>query len=101
MKSKNVITAALALLVSTACSGGEKQKVMATKTLDITKEHCPMTFVKTKIELSKLNEGDILEVLLSEGEPLDNVPRNAKEQGYNILSVEHVEGTTHKVTIKK
>ena len=29
MKSKNVITAALALLVSTACSGGEKQKVMA------------------------------------------------------------------------
>lgn len=46
---------------------------MATKVLDITKEHCPMTFVKTKIELSKLNEGDILEVLLTEGEPLDNV----------------------------
>ena len=69
--------------------------------LDITKEHCPMTFVKTKIELSKLQPGDILEVLLSEGEPLDNVPRNAKEQGYNVLSIEHVEGTTHKVVIKK
>ena len=74
---------------------------MATKVLDITKEHCPMTFVKTKIELSRLSEGDILEVLLSEGEPLDNVPRNAKEQGYNVLSVEHVEGSTHKVVIKK
>ena len=61
-----------------------------------------MTFVKTKIELSKLQPGDILEVLLAEGEPLDNVPRNAKEQGYNVLSVEHhVEGTTHKVTIRK
>ena len=60
-----------------------------------------MTFVKTKIELSRLQEGDILEVLLSEGEPLDNVPRNAVEQGYNVLSVEHVEGKTHKVTIKK
>ena len=60
-----------------------------------------MTFVKTKIELSRLQEGDILEVLLSEGEPLDNVPRNTVEQGYNVLSVEHVEGTTHKVTIKK
>ena len=69
--------------------------------LDITKEHCPMTFVKTKIELSKLQPGDILEVLLSEGEPLDNVPRNAIEQGYNVISVEHVEGTTHKVTIRK
>lgn len=60
-----------------------------------------MTFVKTKIELSKLQEGDILEVLLSEGEPLDNVPRNALEQGYIVVSVEHVEGTTHKVTIRK
>ena len=45
---------------------------MATKTLDITKEHCPMTFVKTKIELSRLQTGDILEVLLSEGEPLND-----------------------------
>ena len=32
---------------------------------------------------------------------LDNVPRNAKEQGYNVIGVEHVEGTTHKVIIKK
>ena len=60
-----------------------------------------MTFVKTKIELAKLAEGDILEVLLAEGEPLENVPRSAKEQGYNVLSVEHVECTTHKVTIQK
>ena len=74
---------------------------MATKILDITSEHCPMTFVKTKIELSRLQEGDTLEVLLSEGEPLDNVPRNAVEQGYNVVSVEHVEGTTHKIIIKK
>ena len=74
---------------------------MTTKTLDITKEHCPMTFVKTKIELAKLQTGDILEVLLSEGEPLDNVPRNAVDQGYEVLSVEHVEGTIHKVIIKK
>ena len=49
----------------------------------------------------RMQTGDILEVLLEEGEPLDNVPRNAKEQGYNVLSVEHVEGTTHKVTIQK
>lgn len=71
------------------------------KTLDITREHCPMTFVKIKIELSKLQAGDLLEVLLSEGEPLDNVPRNAREQGYEVVSVEHLVGTTYKVTIKK
>lgn len=70
------------------------------ETLDITKEHCPMTFVRTKLALAKLKAGDTLEVLLSEGEPLDNVPRNAVEQGYNVLSVEHIEGTTHKVIIE-
>ena len=72
-----------------------------THTLDITNEHCPMTFVKTKLKLAQIAEGDILEVLLAEGEPLENVPRSAKEQGYNVLGIEHVEGTTHKVIIKK
>ncbi len=76
-------------------------KIMATKQLDITKEHCPMTFVKTKIELSKLNEGDILEVLLTEGEPLENVPKSAKEQGYKVLNIQHIKDSIHKITIEK
>lgn len=69
--------------------------------LDITKEHCPMTFVKTKIELSKLKSGDLLEVLLKAGEPLNNVPRSSREQGYNVLEVSHVEGDIHRVLIQK
>lgn len=54
-------------------------------TLDITKEHCPMTFVRTKLKLAQIAKGDILEVLLSEGEPLNNVPRSAEEQGFKVL----------------
>jgi len=69
--------------------------------LDITREHCPMTFVKTKIQLSKLQAGDLLEVLLTEGEPLSNVPRSAREQGFKVLEVSHVEGLIHKVLIEK
>jgi TusA-related sulfurtransferase len=74
---------------------------MATFQLDITREHCPMTFVKTKIQLSKLKSGDILEVLLTEGEPLENVPKSSREQGFNVLEVSHVEGAVHKVLIQK
>lgn len=74
---------------------------MAKQVLDITQEHCPMTFVKTKIALTKLQSGDTLEVLLSEGEPLENVPRNAREQGYEVLGVEHVDGPVYRVTIRK
>ncbi|MEI6138426.1 MAG: sulfurtransferase TusA family protein [Mariniphaga sp.] len=74
---------------------------MSTVQLDITKEHCPMTFVKTKIQLSKLKPGDILEVLLTEGEPLQNVPRSSREQGFNVLEVSHVQGNVHRVLIQK
>ena len=74
---------------------------MATFKLDITREHCPMTFVKTKIQLSKLNAGDVLEVLLTDGEPLENVPKSSREQGFNVLEVSHVEGVIHKVLIQK
>jgi TusA-related sulfurtransferase len=74
---------------------------MSTYKLDITREHCPMTFVKTKIQLSKLKAGDVLEVLLTEGEPLENVPKSSREQGFNVLEVSHVEGSFHKVLIQK
>ncbi|MCC8153840.1 MAG: sulfurtransferase TusA family protein [Tannerellaceae bacterium] len=69
--------------------------------LDITKEHCPMTFVKTKLKLAQLAKGDRLEVLLTEGEPLENVPRSATEQGFTVLEVKHIDGAVHQVTILK
>ena len=74
---------------------------MKTVKLNIVNEHCPMTFVKTKIELSKLDKGDVLEVLLLEGEPLNNVPKSAREQGYNVLDVYHIDEKIHKVIIQK
>ena len=75
---------------------------MATYNIDITREHCPMTFVKTKIELSKLKAGDILQVLVSEGEPLENIPRSSTEQGYTVLSVNQTEVKgKHLIVIQK
>ena len=68
--------------------------------LDITKDKCPITFVKVKVKLAKLKEGDHLEVLLSEGEPLKNVPRSAEEQGHKVLNIEP-DGPFHKVLIEK
>lgn len=74
---------------------------MAIYLLNITKDHCPMTFVKTKIELEKLKEGDKLEILLTEGEPLDNVPKSAVEQGYKIIEIKKIENNIYKVIIEK
>jgi tRNA 2-thiouridine synthesizing protein A len=69
--------------------------------LDITKEHCPMTFVKTKIALEDLEPGDTLELLVLAGEPLNNIPRSAKAEGHKILAVEQVEGNVYKILIER
>ena len=46
-----------------------------------------MTFVRTKMALNKLQQGDILNVRVTGGEPLENIPRSAAEQGFRVLSV--------------
>ena len=69
--------------------------------LDITRDRCPMTFVKTKLELEKLRPGDTLEVLLTEGEPLNNVPRTAAEQGFAVVEKTHVRDNVHRLLIRK
>lgn len=60
--------------------------------LDITADLCPMTFVKTKLRLERMQPGEVLEVLLNEGEPLENVPRSVREMGWDVLAIEPVAG---------
>jgi TusA-related sulfurtransferase len=74
---------------------------MSTHTLDITREHCPMTFVKTRLALDKLQPGERLEVLLAEGEPLENVPKTAAEQGFTVIEVAAAGAGIHRVVIEK
>jgi tRNA 2-thiouridine synthesizing protein A len=71
------------------------------RTIDITQEHCPMTFVKARLELEKLSAGDQLEVFLSDGEPLESVPRSAAEQGYKVLEVTQVEASRYRILFEK
>jgi tRNA 2-thiouridine synthesizing protein A len=69
--------------------------------IDITQDRCPMTFVKTKLELEKLQPGDTLEVLLNDGEPLNNVPKTAVEQGFSVVEKVHVKDNVHRLVIQK
>jgi tRNA 2-thiouridine synthesizing protein A len=60
----------------------------ADRDIDITRDLCPMTFVKTRIALDRLAPGQTLLVRLRGEEPLRNVPRTATEQGHTVLSQE-------------
>lgn len=57
------------------------------KSLDLRGVTCPINFVKTKLALEELEKGEILEVILDEGEPILNVPRSLKEEGHNVKKV--------------
>ena len=66
----------------------------ADRDLDITRDVCPMTFVKTRIALDRLAPGQTLLVRLRGEEPARNVPRTATEQGHAVLEQrEEADGT--------
>jgi TusA-related sulfurtransferase len=57
-------------------------------TVDITREVCPMTYVRVKLALERLTKGALLEVILQGEEPLKNVPKSAREDGHEVVSLE-------------
>ena len=61
---------------------------------------CPMNFVKTKIELSTMQSGQLLEILLDDGQPIQNVPGSVRQEGHDVLSTEKVDNYW-KVLIRK
>lgn len=70
-------------------------------TVDITDVVCPTTFVKAKIALEELEEGEILSVKMNDGEPVQNVPRSIKEEGHQILKLIDNEDGTYNLIVKK
>ena len=70
-------------------------------TVYITDVVCPTTFVKAKIALEELEEGEILSVKMNDGEPVQNVPRSIKEEGHQILKLIDNEDGTYNLIVKK
>ena len=70
-------------------------------TVDITDVVCPVTFVKAKVALEELDEGQILSIRMNDGEPVQNVPRSVKEEGHQILKLDDNEDGTYTLYVKK
>lgn len=61
---------------------------------------CPINFVKTKLKLEMMENEQVLEVTLDDGEAMRNVPRSIKEEGHKIIKVEKLDGG-YKLFIRK
>lgn len=56
--------------------------------LDITRDICPMTFVRTRLLLDRLAPGTSVRIRLTGREPLANVPRSARELGHQVIALD-------------
>lgn len=66
----------------------QKEKTPDAK-MDLRGTPCPINFVKTKLCLEKMIPGEILEVWLDPGEPIEQVPDSLIMEGYQIEEIQN------------
>ena len=71
------------------------------RTVDITDVVCPLTFVKAKVAIEELDNGQILSIRMNDGEPVQNVPRSIKDEGHSILKLIDNKDGTYNLIVKK
>ncbi|WP_231036228.1 sulfurtransferase TusA family protein [Pectinatus sottacetonis] len=76
-------------------------KKKADAVVDITDVVCPVTFVKAKMSIEDMADGQVLAVRMNEGEPLLNVPRSFKEEGHKVVEVCNNNDGTYTVLVEK
>lgn len=69
--------------------------------LDLRGVACPMNFVKTKLFLDKISAGEILQVRLDPGEPIESVTASIQAEGHEIISSQPAEENHFILTICK
>jgi TusA-related sulfurtransferase len=55
--------------------------------LDLRGTPCPINFVRTKLKLEQMAAGELLEVWLDAGEPIEQVPDSLTMEGYVIEAI--------------
>jgi len=62
---------------------------------------CPMNLVYAKVELARLQSGQVLELLLDDGAPIGNVPGSVLREGHRILGQTRLEDGAWSLLIEK
>jgi len=75
-------------------------ETMTDAELDLRGVMCPYNYVKTKLKLETMKAGQVLSVIVDDGEPIRNVPKSISEDGHTILKQEKIDDY-YRVLIKK
>lgn len=69
--------------------------------IDLRGVSCPTNFVKAKLALEDVETGEILQILLDDGEPVKNVPRSLKAEGHKLLGLKQDEAGHYILELEK
>ena len=59
--------------------------------LDMRGIPCPMNYVRTKFQLEKMSSGEVLELVLDEGEAIESVSNSVIADGIDIIFKKKIE----------
>jgi len=69
--------------------------------VDVSADTCPMTFVRARLRLDRMQAGETLEIRFQGEEPRRNLHRSLAEQGHSILLMEFDEVGGGRLLVKK
>lgn len=79
--------------------GREEEKI--DRHLDLRGVICPTNFIIIKLKLEEMKDDQILDVIIDDGEPMQNVPRSIKAEGYKIIKIEKLLDGSFRILIRK
>ena len=69
--------------------------------LDLKGVGCPYNYVRAKIRLEEMEPGQLLEIIIDEGEPIDNVPPSLIKDGHDIERTVSFDNQSYRLLIRK
>lgn len=64
-------------------------------------EVCPYTFVKSKLAIEDMEQGQILKVIVDHEPAVENVPRSLSNEGHEVIDVSKINDTDWQIVVKK
>lgn len=62
---------------------------------------CPMNLVYSKVALSEIQPGQLIEIILDDGPPINNVPGSVLKEGHEILEKKQLQDGAWSVLVRK
>ena len=71
-----------------------------TDSLDLKGVACPFNYVQAKVRLETMDLGQLLEITIDDGEPIENVPVSLTNDGHEVVDTKKV-GKHYRLTVRK